>query len=321
MNYIYLFSQFPLIFAVQTTLHTIIAAIIVEWVLIYWNIKNPMWYQNFLAVVIIFPPLTFFLYLLINPEIYLFNLNHKYIFQSYHWIYLKINNFYPFALLIIVIFILMTCFFFIQEIFPILFFLINKNKKQPLVVATNLPTLRKALADINLKENYQLNVIDETDYIVYSQTGKINNIYISIGVIEKLNIEQLKGIILHEVAHIERNKKNYILILYTLRVISFFNPIILYEFRRLLQEEEKICDLIASKQISSKRTLADALYILYIKDRKKYVKATNFNEYSAYYNIKKRIRALRIMENDDNNYYTLLAITIMLISLINYFVV
>jgi beta-lactamase regulating signal transducer with metallopeptidase domain len=320
MDYIYIYSQIPLIFAVQTTLHSIIAAIIVEWVLIYWNIKNPEWCQNFLSVVIILPPLTFFLYLLIDSEHYLFNLNNKYIFQSYHWIYLKIGNFYPFALFILIIFILMTCFFFIQEIFPILFFLINKNKNHYKIITPSDSSFKKALADIKLKENYQLNIIDEQDYVVYSQTGRINNIYISRGVIEKLNTEQLKGIILHEIAHIERNKKNYILIIYILRIISFFNPIILYEFRRLLQEEEKICDLWARKQLKNKRALAEALYILYIKNRKKYIKATNFKEYSAYYNMKKRIRDLRVIENCDNH-YTLLALIIMIITVINYYIV
>ena len=321
MNYIYVFSQFPMTFVVQTTLHSIIAAIIVEWILIYWDIKNPLWYQSFISLVIILPPLTFYLYLLIDPDHYLYNTNYIYIFQSYHWIYLKIGNFYPFATLAILIFLFTTYLFFIQEILPIIsHYLIYKKTQEPISADINFSTLKQVLSEINLKNNYQLKVINETDYVVYSHTGKINTIYISQGVIEKLNADHLKSIILHEIAHIERNKKNYLLFLYILRIISFFNPIILYEFRRLLQEEEKICDLIASKQISSKRTLADALYILFIKNRKKYIKASNFKEYSAYYNIRKRIKALRLKE-ENNNYFILLIITVLLIIVINYFIV
>jgi beta-lactamase regulating signal transducer with metallopeptidase domain len=322
MNYIYLFSQLPFIFAVQNTIHSIIAAIIIEWVLIYWNIKDPKWNQIFLSTVILLPPLTFLLYLIIDSGHYLFNANNKYIFQSYYWIYLKIDNIFPFALFILFIFIFMTILFFIQEIFPIFFYYLKERKEKiSTIIPSYFPQLKEVLENIAINKNCHINVIDASDYIVYSKTGKINNIYISKGVIENLNIEQLKGIILHELAHIERNKNNYLLILYILRIISFFNPVILYEFRRLLQEEEKICDKLATEQLNNKKALAEALYILYIKNRRAQVKTSNFKEHTAYYNIRKRIQALRTKEYNHNDYYSLLAITIMFIIVINYFII
>jgi Zn-dependent protease with chaperone function len=322
MNFIYLFSLYPLIFAVQLTLHSFIAAVIIEWILNYWEIKNPIWQQRFLAIPILMPPLTFFLYYFIDRDHYLFNIRETYIFQSYYWIYLKIEGVYIFALLLILLFILMTFMFFMQEIFPILYSILINKKKLPInVVSEKHPKLEKILSEISFDNNYNINIIDDEDYTVYSHTGKINSIYISLGVIDKLNVEQLKGIILHEVAHIERNRKNFILILYFFRIVAFFNPIALYEFRRITQEEEKVCDFYALKHLHNKRALAEALYILYIKGRKKTVKSNNFREYSAYYHIKKRIKAMRFKEYKEENYYTLLALAIMLIILINYYII
>ena len=321
MNYIYLFNQLPIIYAVETTLHSIIAAIIVEWILIYWNITNPRWCQAFLSLVIILPPLTFFLYLLIDPEHYLYNYSNKYIFQSYYWIYLKVANVYPIALFILLIFLITIFFFFTQEIFPLFIHFLKSKNESTSKVTPYFFYIRNVIHDLALDNNFSLNIIDEEDYIVYSNTGKVNNIYVSKGVIEVLNPEELKGIIFHEIAHIERNKSNYILFLYILRIISFFNPIILYEFRRLLQEEERVCDVISAEKLQNKKTLAKALYKLYIKARRSCIKATNFKEYSAYYDIRKRIKALRTNGIDNNNYYTLLITATILIIIINYFVV
>ena len=321
MNYIYLFNQLPIIYAVETTLHSIIAAIIVEWILIYWDITNPRWCQAFLSLVIIVPPLAFFLYLIIDPEHYLYNYNNKYIFQSYYWIYLKVANVYPIALFILLIFLVTIFIFFSQEIFPLFIHFLKNNNENNSEVAPYFFPIKNIINNLAMDNNYRLNIIDEEDYIVYSNTGKINNIYVSKGVIDVLNPEELKGIILHEIAHIERNKRNYILFLYILRIISFFNPIILYEFRRLIQEEERVCDFMSAEKIQNKKTLAKALYKLYIKGQRSCVKATNFKEYSAYYDIRKRIKALRTEGIDNNNHYTLLITVTVLIIMINYFVV
>jgi len=321
MNYIYLFYQLPIIYAVETTLHCLIAAIVVEWVLIYWNITNPKWRQSFLSLVIILPPLTFFLYLLIDPEHYLYNYTNKYIFQSYYWIYLRIGNFYPIALFILLIFFITIFFFIFQEIIPMITHYLKSKNENISEVSQNYLHTKNILNDLLIRNNYRLTIIDDEDYIVYSKTNKMNNIYISKGVIETLNHEELKGIILHEIAHLERNKKNYIFILYILRIISFFNPIILYEFRRLLQEEEMVCDFLSAEKLQNKKTLARALFKLYIKERINQVKEANFKEYTAYYAIRKRIKALWANRIENSNYYALLITATILIIIINYFIV
>jgi bla regulator protein BlaR1 len=188
-------------------------------------------------------------------------------------------------------------------------------------VSQNYLHTKNILNDLLIRNNYRLTIIDDEDYIVYSKTNKMNNIYISKGVIETLNHEELKGIILHEIAHLERNKKNYIFILYILRIISFFNPIILYEFRRLLQEEEMVCDFLSAEKLQNKKTLARALFKLYIKERINQVKEANFKEYTAYYAIRKRIKALWANRIENSNYYALLITATILIIIINYFIV
>jgi Zn-dependent protease with chaperone function len=65
--------------------------------------------------------------------------------------------------------------------------------------------------------------------------------------------------IAHEMAHIERNKRPLLIVTFLLRIVHFFNPIALVEFRRIVQEEENICDDYAVTLTGKPRALADTL--------------------------------------------------------------
>ena len=55
-------------------------------------------------------------------------------------------------------------------------------------------------------------------------------------------------------------------LIFILRVLMFFNPIILMEFRRIVQEEEKICDDVATSMTGDRAALAGALRKFYDAD-------------------------------------------------------
>jgi beta-lactamase regulating signal transducer with metallopeptidase domain len=54
--------------------------------------------------------------------------------------------------------------------------------------------------------------------------------------------------------------------IFILRVFMFYNPIALMEFRRIIQEEEKICDDVASSLTGDRAALAGALRKFYNAD-------------------------------------------------------
>ena len=48
-------------------------------------------------------------------------------------------------------------------------------------------------------------------------------------------------------------------VIFLLRVLMFYNPVILMEFRRIVQEEEKICDDLAVAMTGDRKAMAGAL--------------------------------------------------------------
>ena len=55
-------------------------------------------------------------------------------------------------------------------------------------------------------------------------------------------------------------------VLFLIRVIMFYNPIVLMEFRRIVQEEEKICDDVAAALTGDRAALAGALRKFYFTE-------------------------------------------------------
>jgi len=101
--------------------------------------------------------------------------------------------------------------------------------------------------------------------ILFARTGKKPSIHLSTGIIDSLTAEELQGAIAHETAHIFRNKRPLLIIVFLLRMLLFFNPVVLLVFRRIVLDEEKICDDIAIALTKNPSALAETLKKLYYK--------------------------------------------------------
>ncbi len=102
-------------------------------------------------------------------------------------------------------------------------------------------------------------IIDDDDLVLFVTTGKRPMVFISTGTVDALSQEEIEAAIAHEIAHIERNKRPMLIIVFLLRIVQFFNPIALMEFRMIVQEEEKICDDSAVALTGKSRALAATL--------------------------------------------------------------
>jgi beta-lactamase regulating signal transducer with metallopeptidase domain len=110
----------------------------------------------------------------------------------------------------------------------------------------------------------------------------------------------------------------------------FFNPIVLMEFRRAAQEEEKVCDGFAVSVTRNRGALIQALRKLYLPpeepppahDRKTRKTAKEIEERSHRLNIESRISRLESGEEQDpgNRWQVPAAVTVAAV-LINYFIV
>jgi Zn-dependent protease with chaperone function len=84
--------------------------------------------------------------------------------------------------------------------------------------------------------------------------------------VEALTFDELQAALAHEIGHIRRSRRPVMVLIFLLRVIMFFNPIILMEFRRIVQEEEKICDDLAVALTGNRKALANALRKFYFPE-------------------------------------------------------
>jgi Zn-dependent protease with chaperone function len=91
-------------------------------------------------------------------------------------------------------------------------------------------------------------------------TGLLNHaLVLSISLVKRLDGEELEGVLAHEMAHLIRrdNWAGWGLLL--LRALMFYNPVALFIFRRITQENEKICDDLSVSFTGKPAALATGL--------------------------------------------------------------
>ena len=179
-------------------------------------------------------------------------------------------------------------------------------------------------------EKPEILVLEDDDHIVFSTTGKRAAVYISSGLVKTLTPEQVQAAVAHEIAHIERSKRPMLFIVFLMRILMFFNPIVLLEFRRATQDEEKICDDMAVSLTKKPHALSETLKKLYRgtedADLPQIRQLSNFKdsleEYSHYMHIQSRIERLEggSASKRGGEWFTF-SFALIAIIIINYFVV
>jgi Zn-dependent protease with chaperone function len=189
--------------------------------------------------------------------------------------------------------------------------------------------INKALEDLN-GENPKVIVIDEDDHVLFSTTGKDPAIYFSEGLLRELNNDQIRAAIVHEIAHIERSRLPLLIILYMMRVVMLYNPIVLLVFRKLVREEERICDDISVSMTDNANALAEVLKKQLRTDEEVRFDSKRISdmkeslqEYGHNMQLIERIHRLEHDEvyTEHKNEIIKYSLAIIVISIINYFVV
>lgn len=312
----------------QSFCHSTVALIIVERAIHTLKITDPLMRQRLRILIILSAIFSMPLYQFISPDRGSIVFRQNSLFDSSRWLNIELPGSLPLGLIFIIIMLITSLVFIFQELIPILRHAVESKTPVDIEGSLNAPSLE------NLRESLRgelpnINIIAEDDYILYSTTGEKAEVYISRGIINTLSSRQLQSVIAHEIAHIERNKMPILMIIYLLRMIMFFNPLILIEFRRITQEEEKICDDIAVSLTKDPIALSEALEKLYSYDNTKIddikklsnIKET-LEEYSHSFQIESRIKRLdKGMDKDRTRQTGILIFVLLIIMVINYFVV
>ncbi len=314
----------------QAFFHSLIAAIIVDRSIQAWKISNPLIKQRFRFIVIVFPIFSFPVFQLINPDRGSISFRLEALFDANRWLNLELWEKIPVSLLFILILFITTLVFILQEVIPILMHTIESKKstfegERP----DDDSIVYKALNSLPV-EKPDVFIIDDDEFILFSATGSKAAIFLSTGLVNELNIEQLQAALAHEIAHITRSKRPLILLIFLLRILMFFNPVVLVDFRRVVQEDEKICDDIAISLTQKPHALSEALRKLYYTTEglnpaqiQKFSNLrTSIEEYSHHLLIESRIERLEQgpIYNTGGEWFKFI-LTLIVIIVINYFVV
>ena len=263
INFSAIFSSWPGMYLVQSFLHSLIAAFIVDTALIAWKIEAPVMRQRFRLMVIIAPLVSFPLYQFITPDrgSALFRLDA--LFDLVRWLNLEIWGVIPVGALFLLFLIFTAVIFVLQEMLPIVRHSMSSAGAE---LAENPPEpgspVALALESIPGPKPAVF-ILDDDELVIFSSTGSEPAVFLSGGLVESLSGAELAAALAHEIGHIGRSRRPLMVLVFLLRILMFYNPIILMEFRRIVQEEEKICDDMAASLTGNRAALAGALRKFY----------------------------------------------------------
>ena len=331
MNLSHFFSSIPGLYATQAFFHSLVAGAVVEIAIVSFRIASPFVRQRLLLIAIVFPVFSFPLYQLADPARGSVYFRMGALFDSSRLINTEFPEPVPLGLGLLLVFLVSTIVFLAQELIPILRHTFASRKSGPPVevVEGGDPAVREALEALPV-DKPETHVLEDDDPVIFSSTGKKPSIFLSSGLLKTLSVGELQAALAHEIAHIMRSRRPFLLPVFFLRVVMFFNPFVLVEFRRSVQEDEKICDEMAASFTKKPLELAGALRKLYLgagpspdaHSRKSVKTADRIEEYSHRLNIEGRISRLEGgPATAPGGEWTVFLLTLGVVIVINYFVV
>ncbi len=261
-----IFNSWPGMYLVQSFLHSLIAAFIVDTALIAWKIEAPVMRQRFRLMVLVMPIVSYPLYQFLSPErgSALFRLDA--LFDIGRWLNLELWGMVPVSVLFLLFLAFTAVIFVVQEMLPIARHTLTPGGDS---LDTTVPEpesrVTRALESLPGRKP-EVFILDDEEFVMFSSTGKKPAVYLSGRLVEALTLDELRAALAHEIGHIGRSRRPLMVLVFLLRVLMFYNPIILMEFRRIVQEEEKICDDVAATLTGNRAALAGALRKFYFPD-------------------------------------------------------
>ncbi len=313
----------------QSFLHSLVAALIVDTALIAWKIEEPVTRQRFRLIVLVMPIVSYPLYQILSPErgSALFRLDA--LFDIGRWLNLELWGVVPMSVLFLLFLAFTAVIFVVQEMLPIARHTLTPGGNSlDATVPEPESRVTRALEGLPGRKP-EVFILDDEEFIMFSSTGKKPAVYLSGGLVEALTLDELRAALAHEIGHIRRSRRPVMVLIFILRVLMFYNPIILMEFRRIVQEEEKICDDVAASLTGDRAALAEALRKFYYPDDEEHMPPLKdaprlrdrIEEYSHTLLIENRITRLEETPAPPVNAAVVFLVVLATVAAVNYYLV
>ncbi len=316
-------------------MHSLVAVLIIERAIRIWGVKNPLSRFRYRLMTLILPVSMFPVYNLINMDRNtLFFREEKALFNINRWLTIEIWDIIPVSAIFLIFLLGTSIIFFLQEVIPIIRDSFSKEKDgnhDPLPVNAEIDSMVEEFSEALGIEKPPVNIIDSETPVILTAGTKDHTIILSSGLINLLDREQLRNAVAHEFAHIARRSNATTWAIFIIRILMFFNPIVLIVFRKIVQDDEHICDDITVTLTKKPFVLASALKVFYsshdelkpsfmgrITDMKE-----GIENYSHNLLLKERITRLEGEDINEDKYFEWgkFLLTVSVIIAVNYFVV
>lgn len=257
------FDSYIGMYVVQSIAHSVITLLIVEMSLRIWTVGDARERFRYRLLVLILPFVLFPFFQFINPERGSFYfIEDTALFSSLRWLKIEILGKRPFTYLFLLVVGLVSGVVLIQEIVPIIKDIFSRTKEESTEGRPAGPEIDSLVGDISraMKATKpSVYLIDDDSPIIYTTGTKNHSIVMSVALLTAFSMRELKSALAHEIAHILRRSNITTLLVFIVRICMFYNPISLLEFRKLVQDDEHICDDITVSVTGDPAALASAL--------------------------------------------------------------
>jgi len=325
------FHSYPGLYVAQAFFHSLVASIVAEIAIKAWNVRDPAVRQRVFLVPVVAPVFLFPLFQLFSPGRGSTYFRLGAIFEIDRWLEIGVLGTHPVMGGLAVVFAITSLVFLFQELIPILRHSFESGRPEKAVGKIDPledPAVRTTMGAMPVAP--PVFVVEEDDFLIYSTTGKSAAVYVSSSLVSTLTEGELRSAVAHEIAHVARSRHPMLVGAYLLRALMFFNPVVLMEFRRAAQEEEKVCDEFAASVTRDRHALVQALRKLYLPPeepppppgRRTRKTAKEIEERSHRLNIESRISRLESGEDRDSGMGWLVPAVVTVAAVgINYFIV
>lgn len=259
------FDSYIGMFIAQSVLHSFMTLVIIEIAFYSWEIRDHLAKFRYRLLVLILPIFVFPVYQLINPDRgSMYFRENTAIFNFNGWLAIKLWDIIPVYSLFLALLSGTMLIFFLQEIFPIVREKIPKpNYKSFMTPDRDINSIVDNLCKRLKIAKPSVQIVDDPYPMLFATGIKNHTIILSNGLLDKLTDDELESALAHEIAHIRKGSNIKTQIIYILRMLMFYNPVSLIEFRRLVQDDEFICDAITVSLTKKPEALISAINAFY----------------------------------------------------------
>jgi hypothetical protein len=226
-----------------------------------WGVEGPHERFRYRLQVLILPFVMFPAFQMINPQRGSFYfIEDKAVFSSMRWFDMELFGKVPLVFLFLLVIFSVSVVVIAQEILPILKDLFSeKDGYDGRPAGAEVDGMVAEMSrGLHIEKPY-VTVIDNAKPVIFTAGTRSHEIVLSEPLLTVFDKRELRSALAHELAHIVRRSNITTLVVFLIRICMFYNPVSLLEFRRLVQDDEHICDDITVSITGDPHGLAGAL--------------------------------------------------------------